>query len=472
MNTSTNETIIKTNAETYINLLVSIEAGVGMLQIFIGVCDADRQRENIIANYERELALIYHPYRVYLDRQEPSLKKAINKQILDQENAIATVLGAEKLGLFNEDESLKKFFGYLQWTREALREFKMPIILWIPSRIYQQIAKKAPDFWSWRNGVFVFQIEPSFVTNEELIRQTFDFIENDQPSSIFSPEQLETSLAEAINQWGENSSKLGTLYNQLGNLYTNRIKSGKATDRIQELTLAEEYLKQAIVLQTEFQQQENLATSLNNLAGLYRSQGRYNEAESLYLQSLDICKRQLGDDHLDVATSLNNQGGSNSLNGLGNAYNSLGQYQTAIDFHQQSLKIKREIGDVQGEGNSLIGLGNAYNSLGQYQTAIDFYQQSLKITREIGDVRGESNSLIGLGGAYNSLGQYQTAIDFYQQSLKIKREIGDVRGESNSLNGLGNAYNSLGQYQTAIDFHQQSLKIKREIGDVQGEGNS
>ncbi|MFM6266868.1 MAG: tetratricopeptide repeat protein, partial [Dolichospermum sp.] len=222
---------------------------------------------------------------------------------------------------------------------------------------------------------------------------------------IFSPEQLETSLAEAINQWGENSSKLGTIYNQLGNLYTNRIKSGKATDRIQELTLAEEYLKQAIVLQTEFQQQENLATSLNNLAGLYRSQGRYNEAESLYLQSLDICKRQLGDDHLDVATSLNNQGGSNSLNGLGNAYNSLGQYQTAIDFHQQSLKIKREIGDVQGEGNSLIGLGNAYNSLGQYQTAIDFYQQSLKITREIGDVGGESNSLIGLGNAYYSLGQ-------------------------------------------------------------------
>ncbi|MFM6075337.1 MAG: tetratricopeptide repeat protein, partial [Dolichospermum sp.] len=104
---------------------------------------------------------------------------------------------------------------------------------------------------------------------------------------------------------------------------------------------------------TEFQQQENLATSLNNLAGLYRSQGRYNEAESLYLQSLDICKRQLGDDHLDVATSLNNQGGSNSLNGLGNVYYSLGQYQTAIDFYQQSLKITREIGDVGGESNSL-----------------------------------------------------------------------------------------------------------------------
>ncbi|NJK74882.1 MAG: tetratricopeptide repeat protein [Oscillatoriales cyanobacterium RU_3_3] len=33
----------------------------------------------------------------------------------------------------------------------------------------------------------------------------------------------------------------------------------------------------------------------------------------------------------------------------------------------------------------MIGLGIAYQSLGQYQRAIDFYRQSLEIQREIGD---------------------------------------------------------------------------------------
>ncbi len=33
---------------------------------------------------------------------------------------------------------------------------------------------------------------------------------------------------------------------------------------------------------------------INNLAGLYESQGRYTEAEPLYLEALDLYKRLLG----------------------------------------------------------------------------------------------------------------------------------------------------------------------------------
>jgi tetratricopeptide (TPR) repeat protein len=81
---------------------------------------------------------------------------------------------------------------------------------------------------------------------------------------------------------------------------------------------------------------------------------------------------------------------------LGIAYRLLGQYQRAIDFHQQSLEIKREIGDRNGEAVSLGNLGNAYQSLGQYQRAIDFYQQWLEIAHEISDRGGEANSLWNL----------------------------------------------------------------------------
>ncbi len=49
-----------------------------------------------------------------------------------------------------------------------------------------------------------------------------------------------------------------------------------------------------------------MAASLNNLALLYESQGRYTEAEPLLLEALDLTKRLLGDNHPDVALSLNN----------------------------------------------------------------------------------------------------------------------------------------------------------------------
>ena len=41
----------------------------------------------------------------------------------------------------------------------------------------------------------------------------------------------------------------------------------------------------------------DFAASLNNLAGLYRDQRRYTEAEPLYQRSLQICERSLGIAH-------------------------------------------------------------------------------------------------------------------------------------------------------------------------------
>ena len=47
-----------------------------------------------------------------------------------------------------------------------------------------------------------------------------------------------------------------------------------------------------------------MATSLNNLAELYRVQGQYAEAEPLYKRVLAIKENALGPEHPNVATSL------------------------------------------------------------------------------------------------------------------------------------------------------------------------
>ena len=46
--------------------------------------------------------------------------------------------------------------------------------------------------------------------------------------------------------------------------------------------------------------------SLNNLAVLYDAKAKYEEAEPLFKRSLAIREKALGPDHPDVATSLNN----------------------------------------------------------------------------------------------------------------------------------------------------------------------
>ncbi len=68
-----------------------------------------------------------------------------------------------------------------------------------------------------------------------------------------------------------------------------------------------EQWKAALKEAKEFEPEDpRLATSLNNLAVLYRVQGRYAEAEPLHKRSLAIREKGLGAVHPRVATSLEN----------------------------------------------------------------------------------------------------------------------------------------------------------------------
>ena len=154
-----------------------------------------------------------------------------------------------------------------------------------------------------------------------------------------------------------------------------------------------------------------------------------------------------------------------AYNSLGVAYESLGNYKKAIEFHQQSLSIAKEIEDKGSEKGAYTGLGNAYQSLGYNEKAIEFHQQSLSIAKEIGDKDSEVVAYANLGVAYKMLGDYNKAIEFHQQSLSIAKEIGNKVLEGRIYTGLANAYRSRGDYKKAIEFHQQSLSIAKEIGD-------
>ena len=81
----------------------------------------------------------------------------------------------------------------------------------------------------------------------------------------------------------------------------------------------------------------DVATSLSNLASLYASQGRYAEAETLYMRSLAIKEMQLGADHHDVATNLNN---------LARLYESQGRYGEAEPLYLRALAL---VANVLGE---------------------------------------------------------------------------------------------------------------------------
>ncbi len=103
------------------------------------------------------------------------------------------------------------------------------------------------------------------------------------------------------------------------------------------------------------------ATSLNNLAQLYSSQGDYAKAEPLYQKALAIRKEALGAKHPDYATDLNN---------LAGLYQSQGDYAQAEPLYRQSLAISRDnlelAAAVQSQRQQLAMLQDLRSSLDAY----------------------------------------------------------------------------------------------------------
>ena len=77
----------------------------------------------------------------------------------------------------------------------------------------------------------------------------------------------------------------------------------------------------------------DIGTSLNNLAVLYRAQGRYAEAEPLSKRVLAILEKALGPEHPDVATGQNN---------LAVLYQAQGRYAEAEPLYKRALAISEK----------------------------------------------------------------------------------------------------------------------------------
>ncbi|MFO0163231.1 MAG: tetratricopeptide repeat protein [Microcystis sp.] len=464
MNNETSS-IIDQNEREYEGLIVSLEANQERLNILICVCDQEKLREEIIDRYSKELEPVIPCYRIDLDQKEPSLRAAIaslvsrKPELLQSKNAVITTTGVEKLHSIEwqqEKSELDKFFGYLQWTREGLREFPYSIVLWVTSTVEVNLRKKSPDFWSWRKGVFRFISPPSnFLPCQEIlpILQSFDEITIDKDIPLISREDLLELIEQIEVNKGKKEPRLASLYASLAKIYTLRLLNLPLSDYRQEQQLAIEYYQKAINLQKELNLELDLVASLDSLADIYYSRGEYQKAIKSCQQSLAI-KGEMGD----------RVGEAKSYIGLGNLYSSLREYQKAIEFYQQSLAISREIEDPSREANSYNNLGTVYDSLGEYQKAIEFYQQSLAIKREIGDRGGEANSYNNLGAVYYSLGEYQKAIEFYQQSLAITREIGDRGSEAKAWFNLGLTYYKLKRISEAKEAYLQSRELFQALG--------
>lgn len=202
----------------------------------------------------------------------------------------------------------------------------------------------------------------------------------------------------------------------------------------------------------------------------------------------------------------------------GRALAELSEFESAINYFEMSLSIRREIFDAKSKSvaDCLLHLGKANYNFSRSEEAKECYNEALLIFREIyrdkkhGDV---ADCFICLG---NLMGRTEDSFPFYQEALVISRELfgakhqtvarclhnmgvtctflcrydeaekyleeallllSDIYGEKHEkvaicLSNIGRVHMFCSRYDMARDFLEQALNIRKEIGNQLRVGRS
>jgi tetratricopeptide (TPR) repeat protein len=260
------------------------------------------------------------------------------------------------------------------------------------------------------------------------------------------------ALAIREQQLGANHLAMATSLNNLSGLYWDQGKYGEAEQLLKSaLTIWEQQLGATHL---------NTATGLNNLAALYYDQGMYAEAEPLFQYVLAIREQQLGAGHPDVVTSLNN---------LANLYSEQGKYEEAELLYQCALvTCEQELGASHPiMATSLDGLAILYKTKGKYREAEPLYQRALAICeQELGASHPHTaTSLNNLATFYYDQEKYTEAELLYQRALAIReQQLGATHPDTmSSFNNLAGLYESQSKYGEAESLLKRALAVCERI---------
>lgn len=151
---------------------------------------------------------------------------------------------------------------------------------------------------------------------------------------------------------------------------------------------------------------------LNLLADALCVQGRYDQAEKIYIEVLGISQRYK--DRYNQAIILNN---------LATIYHMRADHLHEKETLEKSLVICREIGDSDGETIALNNLGEMCVAQQKYEQALEFSHQALIMAQE---TREEWSIIVcqnNIGEAYLGLKNFTEAERHFLEGLVLARKI-------------------------------------------------
>ncbi len=204
----------------------------------------------------------------------------------------------------------------------------------------------------------------------------------------------------------------------------------------------------------------DIATTYNNIAGVYDSQGDYPKALEWYNKALEIREKVLGAEHPDTAITYNN---------IAFVYSRQGDYPKALEWYNKALEISEKVlGAVHSDtATTCNNIAFVYYSQGDYSKALEWYNKALAIREKVlGAVHPDTATTYNnIAGVYSRQGDYPKALEWYNKDLAISEKVlgAEHPDTATTYNNIAFVYDSQGEYPKALEWYNKDLAISEKV---------
>ena len=186
------------------------------------------------------------------------------------------------------------------------------------------------------------------------------------------------------------------------------------------------------------------------------------------LQEAGLVQRWLGNQDVTLACYEQLQQEADSgqeqvvaLTLLGMQYGRMGEYEKALELHQQARKLSDTLNFTKGRALTYQGVGAVLAFQGRYDEATSRFQKARSLFDQIGDIEELFSTWNWLGIVQARQGKVDKAIASFEHALYFARQIGVVQSAI-ALGNLGEAYQHLFDMEQALTYHEEALALLKK----------
>jgi len=157
------------------------------------------------------------------------------------------------------------------------------------------------------------------------------------------------------------------------------------------------------------------------------------------------------------------QGMCKSYNILGSIKCNVGEYVTAIEYHEKAFERAKFINDFLLLSETYNYMGNVAYAQKKYSKAIEYYKESLQYSEKLKSKTQSLNNLYKLGLIYETLDNLNDAYRCYKRSLLIEEELKNKEGMFYSLMGIASVSMKKENFYQAYVLYNKAKDIAKEL---------